>query len=176
MALISERVVWVAAGCEIAADRQRTWIAVAGVVKSGRVVVELLAPVHGTDAAGPIEKVWADRELQWIAVDPRSPSSTLVESLQGQSMPVKLADTIAVAAAHGKFLDLLYADRLRVRGHPALDEAVRAAESRRLAGSTAVDRYAPAADQAPLMAAELAVWALGDPAEAEGAEPGVWVV
>jgi hypothetical protein len=29
---------------------------------------------------------------------------------------------------------------------------------------------------APLMAAELAVWGLGDPATADGIEPGVWAI
>jgi len=80
-----------------------------------------------------------------------------------------------VATAHGRFADLLHADRLRLRGHGALDEAMRAAESRRLAGSHAIDRYARE-DMAPLMAAELAVWALGDPETADGAEPGVWIM
>ena len=80
-----------------------------------------------------------------------------------------------MATAHGHFADLLHADRLRLRGHRALDEAMRAAEARRLAGAVAIDRYAQA-DMAPLMAAELAVWALGDPATADGAEPGAWVI
>lgn len=170
------KITWVAAGIEIAAGRQCTWAAVAGVVAdTRRVVVDLQDPLPGTDVTAAIVALWESRQLDWLALDPRSPSATLVESLQAQSMPLKLAGTVDVATAHGRFTDLLYADRLRIRGHPALTEAVRAAESRKLAGSTAIDRYA-ATDPAPLMAAELAVWALGDPDEAEGIVPGVWVV
>ena len=52
---------------------------------------------------------------------------------------------------------------------------MREAESRRLAGATAIDRYA-AGEMAPLLAAEWSVWALGDPETAEGITAGVWVV
>jgi hypothetical protein len=168
---------WIGAGVEIGADRRHTWVALTAVsAKTRRVVVELQAPLRGTQVTPGLTALWERWDLQWFALDPRSPSSTLIESLQAESMPLKLADTIGVATAHGRFADLLFADRLRIRGHPALDEAVRAAEARRLAGSTAIDRYAPAADMAPLMAAELGCWALGDPETAEGIEPGVWVV
>ena len=168
---------WIGAGVEISGDRKYTWVALAGVsARTRRVVVELQAPVGGTRAAPVLTALWERWDLEWFALDPRSPSSTLIESLRVGSMPLKLADTIGVATAHGRFADLLHADRLRIRGHPALDEAVRSAEARRLAGSTAIDRYAPVVDMAPLMAAELGCWALGDPELADGAEPGVWVL
>jgi hypothetical protein len=167
---------WAGAGVEISADRRCTWVAFAGVAKvTRRVTVELAEPLEGTQVTPALVAMWERLELEWFVLDPRSPSSTLIEPLQAESMPLKLADTIGVATAHGHFADLLYADRLRLRGHGALDEAMRAAEARRLAGSTAIDRYAQA-DMAPLMAAELSVWALGDPETADGAEPGVWVI
>jgi hypothetical protein len=167
---------WVAAGVEIAADRRCTWVAFAGVSKvTRRVTVELAEPLEGTQVTSALVAMWERLEFDTFALDPRSPSSTLIEPLQAESMPLKLADTIGVATAHGRFADLLYADRLRLRGHSALDEAMRVAEARRLAGSTAIDRYA-AAEMAPLMAAELSVWALGDPETADGAEPNVWVI
>jgi hypothetical protein len=169
-------VTWVTAGVEIAADRRHTWVAFAGVSKvTRRVVVELRDPLDGTQVVPVLAAMWERAALDWFALDPRSPSSTLLEPLQAEGIRLKLADTIGVAAAHGQFADLLYADKLRFRGHGALDEAMRTAESRRLAGSVAIDRYATS-DMAPLMAAELAVWALGDPEEAEGITPGVWAV
>ena len=167
---------WVVAGVEISADRRCTWVAFCGVsTPTRRVVVELQEPLAGTQVTPALVKIWEHAGLDWFALDPRSPSSTLIEPLQAEGMPLKLADTVAVATAHGRFADLLYADRLRLRGHRALDEAMRQAEARRLAGAVAIDRYAQA-DMAPLMAAELAVWALGDPATADGAEPGAWVI
>jgi hypothetical protein len=167
---------WVTAGVEIAADRRCTWAAFCGVSKlTRRVTVELQEPLAGTQAVPALVKMWEHFGLDWFALDPRSPSSTLIEPLQAEGMPLKLADTVAVATAHGQFADLLYADRLRLRGHGSLDEAMRQAEARRLAGSTAIDRYA-VTEMAPLMAAELAVWGLGDPETAEGIQPGVWVI
>jgi hypothetical protein len=167
---------WIGAGVEIPADRSCTWVALAGVSKlTRRVHVELQEPFGGTQVTASLVAVWERLGLEWFALDPRSPSSTLIEPLAAESMPVRLADTIGVASAHGRFADLLHADRLRLRGHGALDESMRAAEARRLAGSVAIDRYA-AADMAPLMAAELAVWALGDPETADGAEPGAWLI
>ena len=167
---------WAGAGIEVAADRRCTWVAFAGVSKmTRRVVVELQEPLAGTQVTPALVAMWERAALDWFALDPRSPSSTLIEPLQAESMPLKLADAIGVATAHGQFADLLYADKLRFRGHPALDEAMQRAESRRLAGSVAIDRYA-VGDMAPLMAAELSVWALGDPETAEGITPGVYVV
>src|SRR6185437_113096 len=108
---------------------------------------------------------------------PRSPSSTLADPLKAEGMTVRLADAAGVAKAHGMFIDYLNADRLRITGHPAVDDAVFAAEARRLAGQDAVDRYADGGtEMAPLLAAELAVWLLGDPETAEGITPGAWVV
>jgi hypothetical protein len=169
---------WFGAGVEIAADRRYTWVALTGVSEaSRRVVVDMQAPLPGTRAAAALETLWAGRSLEWLALDPRSPSATLIEELKAEGMPLRLADTIGVATAHGRFADLLAADRLRIRGHPALDEAVRAAEARRLAGSMAIDRYGPVTDMAPLMAAELGCWALGDPdAALDGADVGVWFI
>jgi hypothetical protein len=166
---------WVVAGVEIAADRGRTWVALAGVSgATRRVVVELQDPLPGTQAAPALVALWERLELDWFALDPRSPSSTLVEPLQAEGMRLKLADQIGVATAHGQFQDLLSEDKLRFRGNTALDEAMRAAEARRLAGAAAIDRYV-SSDMAPVMAAELSVWALGDPETAEGIEPGAWV-
>src|SRR5690348_7913628 len=152
---------WVVAGVEIAADRRCTWVAFCGVSKvTRRVTVELQEPLEGTAVTPALVAMWEHAGLEWFALDPRSPAATLIEPLQAESMPLKLADTIAIAAAHGHFADLLYADRLRLRGHGALDEAMRTAEARRLAGSVAIDRYAQA-DMAPLMAGELSARALG---------------
>jgi len=165
---------WVTAGVEVAAGREKTWVALAGA--DGRLaVVDLQPPLAGTIVTPQLVAMWERLGLEWFALDPSSPSSTLVAPLTQESMPVKLATAADVATAHGGFIDMLNCGRLRVRGDQALDEAVRAAEARRLAGGEAVQRYA-GTDMAPLLAAELAVWALGDPETAEGIEAGAWVL
>ena len=71
-------------------------------------------------------------------------------------------DTSGMAVAHGRFLDWTTAGKLRHRGHRALTDAHPQAPARRAAaGAQAVDRRVDI-DPAPLIAAQLAVWALGD--------------
>jgi hypothetical protein len=65
-----------------------------------------------------------------------------------------------VSAAHGCFLDELRAGRLTIEKHPQLDTAAKYAMSRQLAGGEALERRKPAVDTSPVLAAELAVWAV----------------
>jgi hypothetical protein len=169
---------WVTAGVEVAASRRATWVALCGVSKrTKRVHVHVGDPLGGTAVTGQLVALWEAHDLDGFALDPRSPSSTLVDPLKAEGMTVRLADAIGVATAHGMFADLLFADRLRLTGHPALDQAAHAAEARRLAGQAAIERYAAGdVEMAPLLAAELAVWMLGDPDEAEGIDAGAWLI
>jgi hypothetical protein len=161
---------WTGMGIEVAGDRKTTWVALAGVRRSGHVIVKLLDPLPGAGAAGTLARAWDDLPSPTVGIDPRSPSATLVEPLQAEGVPLRLADARGVAVAHGLFLDLLAVGRLRVRGHRALDEAARQAATRRLAGADAVERYA-GVDLSPLVAAELAVWALGSLDSVGGLRP-----
>ena len=151
--------VWPAIGVEVSADRARTWVARAA-EQDPLVVVELLDPIPGTSAVLDLLAGWHTAwSVAGIGVDPRSPSATLVAPMTTAGLPVNAADAHAMAVAHGSFQDLLAAGRLRVRGHDGLDQAARQAQERRVAGAQAVDRY-HGVDQAPLVAAELAVSAL----------------
>jgi hypothetical protein len=163
---------------EIAASRRVTWVALAGVPDTpGRVHVHVGEPLDGTAVTSQLVAMWEQLGLDGFALDPRSPTATLADPLKTEGMTVALADAAGVAKAHGMFADLLMSGRLRVTGHPAIDDAVRAAETRRLAGAAAIDRYADGGtEMAPLLAAELSVWALGDPETAAGVTPGVWAV
>jgi hypothetical protein len=161
---------WTGMGVEVSADRKQTWVALAGVRRSGHVIVKLLDPLPGAPVAPTLAMLWNDLPSPTVGIDPRSPSATLVEPLQAEGVPLRLADARGIAVAHGLLLDLLAVGRLRVRGHRALDEAARQAATRRLAGADAVERYG-GADLAPLLAAELAVWSLGDLESVGGLRP-----
>jgi hypothetical protein len=157
--MLSVITVWPAVGVEVSADRSRTWVARAARHKD-LVVVDLLDPVPGTAAVVELLKGWLTSwQIGNIGIDPRSPSATLAGPLADARLPLKTADAHGMAVAHGTFQDLLTAGMLRIRGHSALDQAARQAAERRLAGAQAVDRY-QGVDPAPLVAAELAVWAL----------------
>jgi hypothetical protein len=95
-----------------------------------------------------------------VMLDPRSPAATLLEPLRLLRVDVTEASTHVVSAAHGCFLDELRAGRLAIEKHPQLDTAAKYAMSRQLAGGEALERRKPAVDTSPVLAAELAVWAV----------------
>jgi hypothetical protein len=153
----------VALGVEIAIDRGHTSIARAGRGGDGRLLVGLAAYAVGTDHASVIRDMVATRgkcEVLAVMLDPRSPAATLVEPLKALRVDITLADTHTVAAAHGDFADLLRAGQLAIEPHPALNAAAQYAMVRPLGGAEALERRKPAVDTSPIVAAELAVWAV----------------
>jgi hypothetical protein len=154
----------VALGIEVSSDRMHTSIAAAA--RDGdRVAVALLEYLDGTDTAAAVAEI-AGRavKLNALVIDPRSPAATLIEPLQALSVTVVQPTTHDVAVAHGRFVDELRAGRLRIADHPQLDAAAQHALTRPLAGGEALDRRKPAVDSSPLVAAQLAVWAIVRPA------------
>ncbi|HET6616264.1 MAG TPA: hypothetical protein VFH69_00460 [Gemmatimonadota bacterium] len=83
----------------------------------------------------------------------------MVEPLNALRVELTVADTHAVAAAHGDFADLLRAGQLAIEPHPALTSAAQHAMTRPLAGSEALERRKPSVDVSPIVACELSVWA-----------------
>jgi hypothetical protein len=84
----------------------------------------------------------------------------LVEPLEALRVDITLADTHTMAASHGDFSDLLKAGKLAIEPHPALTAAARHAMTRPLSGAEALERRKPAVDTSPIVASELAVWAV----------------
>jgi hypothetical protein len=123
----------------------------------------LAAYLEGTDHAGTIRDMVLSRprhEVLAVMIDPRSPAATLVEPLEALRVDIVLADTHTMAASHGDFSDLLKAGRLAIEPHPALTAAARHAMTRPLSGAEALERRKPAVDTSPIVASELAVWAV----------------
>lgn len=153
----------VAAGAEISAGRGKTWVALSSAANwRGVVRIELLEPHPGPHAAGRIAELVTRERLQHVAIDPKSPSATLVRMLRQARVPLRLADAAGMAEASGLFSDLLKARRLEIAapaGDQSLDEAIRQAQTRSLAGATAVERYGGNVEMAPLIAVQLALWA-----------------
>jgi hypothetical protein len=153
----------VALGVEIAIDRGHTSIVRAGRGRDGRIVVELAAYVPGTDHAGTVRDMVASqgkREVLAVMLDPRSPAATLVEPLKELRVELTLADWHVLASAHGDFADQLKAGKLAIEPHPTLTAAAQHAMTRPLSGAEALERRKPAVDTSPIVAAELATWAV----------------
>jgi hypothetical protein len=150
-------------GIEISTDRTHTSVVEAGRGADGRIVVELAAYVPGTDHSSTICNMVAGQgrhKVLAVMLDPRSPAATLLEPLRLLRVDVTEASTHVVSAAHGCFLDELRAGRLAIEKHQQLDAAAKYAMSRQLAGGEALERRKPAVDTSPVLAAELAVWAV----------------
>jgi hypothetical protein len=149
----------VAFGAEISEDRKRCAIVAAGREVDGtRVLVDLVWYDHPRGAVARLDALYGKHDPVAVVVDSRSQSGTLIRPLQEAGLALTLPPTADVVVAHGEFLDLVNDGGLAHLDQPPLTAAVRAAQQRPLAGAQAWERRV-AVDQAPLVAATLAVWA-----------------
>jgi hypothetical protein len=154
-----------AIGVDIANDRSHTSAVIATRVGGGQVLIELHY-FDGSDTARAVADLCATRPgLVATVVDPQSPAATLLAPLK-DDLGVRVTEPTSrdVALAHGLFLDELKAGRLRYVDHEALTTAVQHAMARPLAGAEALERRRVDVDASPMTAAEVAVWALVQPA------------
>ena len=164
----------VAFACEISEDRKHAAIVAAGREVDGeRVLVDLVWYEHPRGAVARLQGLWEKHDPVAIVVDPRSQAGTLLHPLAEAGLLVTQPATADVVAAHGAFLDLVNDGKLAHLGQPPLTKAVQAGQQRALAGAQAWERRIPV-DQAPLVAATLAVWAFERWLELS--TPGAWVV
>jgi hypothetical protein len=156
-----------AIGVDIAHDRGHTSAVIATRVQDGRVLIELHY-LAASDTAQAVANLCASRPgLVATVVDPQSPAATLLAPLKDLGVRVTEPTSRDVALAHGLFLDELKAGRLRYVDHEALTAAVQHAMARPLAGAEALERRRVDVDASPMTAAEVAVWALVQPARHE---------
>ena len=162
-----------ALGTEISEDRSRCAVAKAWRESPGRLAVKIVW--HGITAAAPdvLDALYVADDPVEVALDPKSQSATLCSPLAERGIVVKRLGAEDVAVAHGEFLDLATTGGLRHFGQPELTAAVRAAQQRRLAGATALERRV-VTDQSPLTASEFAVWAFRRWEEVS--RPDAWAV
>ena len=99
-------------------------------------------------------------ERKAVVVDPRSPAANLIEPLKKARVRLSELSSHDLAVANGIFLDGIRDGTVQYVANPVLEAAVRAAMARALGGGQALDRRKPEVDQAPFVAAELAVWGL----------------
>ena len=155
-----ENTTWPAMAVQIDQARVNTWLATAAHDDDGvTTVVKLWPPLPGTDVTPTVVDWYAQWATRAVAILPRSPSATLLDSLRAERVDLQLADGVGMAAAQGTFADLLTAGRLAIIGRPELTEAARLADVRRTAGSYALDPYSGVE---PLIACQLAVWVLSN--------------
>jgi hypothetical protein len=145
---------------EIAEDRQHTSIVAAGHLPGDLVLLELAAYLDGTDPVAAVLALRQVRTVLAVAIDPHSHATTTIGPLEDAGVTITKPNSVDLVTAHGNFLDLLAAGRIRHQGQPQLTAAARHLEQRRLGGASAPERRGALVDVAPAVAAELATWAL----------------
>jgi hypothetical protein len=150
----------VALALEIAEDRSHTSIVAAGMLPGDLVLLELAAYLDGTDPVAAVLALRSERTVVAVAIDPHSHATTAIGPLEDAGVKVTRPSSVDLVTAHGNFLDLLAAGRIRHQGQPPLTAAARHLNQRRLGGATAPERRGALVDVAPAVAAELAAWAL----------------
>jgi hypothetical protein len=164
----------VAFGLAISEDRQHAAIVAAGRSDRAKILVDL-APFydHPRGAPARMAGLFEKHDPVAVALDARSQAGTLVKPLAELGIMVTVLATEDVVVAHGEFLDLVGDQLLEHLDQGPLTAAVRAAQQRRLGGAQAWEPKVPV-DQAPLLAATVAVWAFRRWEELS--KPGVYVV
>jgi hypothetical protein len=150
----------VALALEIAEDRSHTSIVAAGLLPDDLVLLELAAYLDGTDPVAAVLALRQERTVLAVAIDPHSHATTTIGPLEDAGVKITRPSSVDLVTAHGNFLDLLAAGRIRHQGQPQLTAAARHLEQRRLGGASAPERRGALVDVAPAVAAELATWAL----------------
>jgi hypothetical protein len=145
---------------EISEDRQHTSIVAAGHLDDDLVLLELAAYLDGTDPVAAVLALREERTVLAVVVDPHTHATTAIGPLEEAGVTITKPSSVDLVTAHGNFLDLLAAGRIRHQGQAQLTAAARHLEQRRLGGSSAPERRGALVDVAPAVAAELACWAL----------------
>jgi hypothetical protein len=146
-------------GVEVALDRGHTSV-VAACEQGDNVLLELVRYAPGADTADVVAGVAGELYVVGLALNSTSASMTLARPLRDHKLEPTLLSGSDVACAHGAFLDLHRAERLRLVEHAALVDALKAADQRARGERYVVDRRGTLVDLSPLLAAELAVWCL----------------
>ena len=141
---------------DVTPDRSAASICAAGRRDDGLLHVEVIDCHPGTGWVAPrLAELRARHTPSAVVCDGASPAASLVDDVAGA---VELVGTPEYARACGVIFDAVEQDRLRHRGHPELEAAIRGAAKRPLTDAWAWSRKTSAVDISPLVAATLAVW------------------
>jgi hypothetical protein len=163
--------VTVAIGPELSADTDMAAIAVAG-RDGGKWLADLRFYRSPDDAVGQASRLHEELDNCGVFCDPM-PCAGILDELRASVWLLELSPE-DVAAASWQYTTEIRARRVKLAGHPALRESMRAAVPRALATRFAFERRKVTADMSPLNAAAFAL--LGYRRNEAAQDPGVWVV
>jgi hypothetical protein len=163
--------VTVAIGLELSADTDMAAIAVAA-IDGGRWLADLVFYGSPDDAVAQASRLYEELDSCGVFADPL-PCAGVLDGLRAAAWLIELSPE-DVAAASWQFTTEVRARRVKLKGHPALRESMRAAVPRPLAVRWAFERKRVTADMSPLNASAFALWGLRR--NEAVADPGVWVI
>lgn len=157
-------------GVEVAPDRSRTVIGIAGVNAAGRPHLEVAKTLRGTiGAVDELERMCRAYDAP-LALSTSTPTGSLLTELERRRVPVLTPNVPQFAAVCGRIWDDVDRGRLAHRGQPELTRAVEQAPKRETTeGAWRWDRRG--VDITELCAVTLGVFAQATTATGE---PGVW--
>jgi hypothetical protein len=150
----------VAFAVEVGPDRRTSAIGTAGLRADGRLHVEVLEHLPGTDwVPGRIAELARKWRPCAIVMDPGSHAGALTEPVEQLGAEVAKPFTARdAAAACSQIYDAITQDDLRHMGQGMLTAALAGAKTRRLGDAWAWDRVNAVVDISPLTAVTLAAW------------------
>ncbi len=161
----------VAIGLELSTETDMAAIAVAG-RDGGRWLADLVFYGSPDDAVAKAAGLYGELDNCGVFADPL-PCAGIVEALR-TGVWLQLLSPEDVAAAAWQYTTEVRCRRVKLGGHPALRDSMRAAVPRPLAARFAFERRRVSSDMSPLNASAFALWGLRR--NEAMADPGVWVV
>lgn len=160
-----------AIGLELSAEADMAAIAVAA-REGARWSANLAFYGSPDDAVAECSRLYTELDSCGVYADPM-PCAGLLDDLRA-NVWLHLLEATDVAAAAWQFTTEVRGRRVKLGGHPALKESMRAAVPRPLAARFAFERRRVTADMSPLNASAFALWGLRRNEAAQ--EPGVYVI
>jgi hypothetical protein len=162
----------VALGLDLSTDVDQAAIAVAG-RDGGRWTADLKFYGSPDDAVAECSRLYLELDNCGVFCDPQ-PCAGILDDLRAAGVWLHLMEATDVAAAAWQFTTEVKGRRVKLDGHPALRESMRAALPRPLGLRFGFERKRVSADMSPLNACAFGVWGLRR--NEVSSEPGVWVV
>lgn len=160
---------------DVAPDRSRSTIAVAGRRADGRFHAEVIRNDAGTGwVVADAKKLQARWNCGPVLLDPHSAAGGLIQALTEAKVEVELITTAELGQATGAFIDLVDNEQLRHLDQTALTTAVLGGQLRPLGDAFAWARKDTSVDITPLVAVTLALQGAAAVPEPESPDP--WVL
>lgn len=154
---------------DVAADRSRSYLAIAGERSDGLAHLEVIGARAGNEWVVPVVR----DKLSQIGADSvwlqgrGAPVSSMAEWLEAEGITVHRIEGTDLGAACGHIYEQVREGKVRHRGQPDLDLAAESASVKALSDQWVWDRNKSPVDASPLVAVTWALWALNGAKEAD---------